>query len=106
MNKFFLAFAVFISVQALAVSNVHLVRALGTSAKGQFIAIEEYGHNPGMKTTYSRIKFMNMWNKNQHGPVVEIEEAGSSDKDLSKVRSKARGEAAQYFEKYKINLSI
>ena len=85
--------------------STQVIKALGASPKGQFVAIEEYGYNSGLKTYYSRIKLMNVWKKEYVGPVVEIEEGAQRPSDLSRVREAAKARALESMSKFNIIIS-
>lgn len=79
-----------------------MIHAMGASKKGQFVAIEEYGYNAGLKTYYSRIKLMNVWKKEYVTPVVEVEQDARLPADLMRVREAAKARAEVHFEKFNI----
>ena len=82
-----------------------MIRTLGASPKGQYVAIEEYGFNAGLGTYYSRIKLMNVWKQEYVAPVIEIEEGARRPTDLQRVRDTARERAASDMNKFNIVLS-
>lgn len=97
----FVILNVFILANVLAKSIVS-VRPIGTSPKGQFVAIEEYGHLNNSKIPFSKIKIMNVWKQKYVGKPVSV--TGSiQEKDLTKVRAKAARKASKYLKKYSIS---
>lgn len=85
-----------------AAEPLQMIRALGASSKGQFVAIEEYGYNAGLKTYYSRIKLLNVWKKEYVSPVVEVEQDARLPADLLRVREAAKQRAAVHFQRFNI----
>ena len=85
-----------------AAEPLQMIHALGASSKGQFVAIEEYGYNAGLKTYYSRIKLMNVWKNEYVSPVVEVEQDARLPADLVRVREAAKERAAVHFQKFNI----
>lgn len=68
----------------------HKVDSLGSSAKGQFIALEEYGYRPDRKAYFVEIKILNLWQKKFVGEVIRIESPAHSQKYLKETRLKAK----------------
>jgi predicted secreted protein len=102
--KWFLLMSLAMTAVAQA-STVQMINALGASPKGQFVAIEEYGYNPSLKTYYSRIKLMNTWKNSYVAPPFEIERGARRPSDLHDVRQEARAHAAEEMAKYNIETS-
>lgn len=98
----FILFSVGIFIAGVSVASPVQIAAIGSSPKGQFVAIEEFGYNQGLKTYYSRIRFMNLWKKEYAGPVVEVEQGARHPDDLERVREKAKRSAEPHFEKFNI----
>lgn len=95
-------FSFSVAVASVAQASPIQITTLGSSPKGQFVAIEEYGYNQGLRTYYSRIRFMNLWKKEYAGPVVEVEQGARHPDDLERVREKAKRTAEPHFEKFNI----
>lgn len=87
--KLYLILLFMISQTASAIVH-HKVDSLGTSPKGQFIALEEYGYRPGKKSFFVEIKILNLWKKQFVGEVIRIETPAYSDKYLKESRIKAK----------------
>lgn len=78
------------------------IDVLGTSPKGQFVAVEEYGYRQGTHMYYVTIRVMNVWKKEYVGDTVQIELPASRPYVLKKARSEARELAQNTFKKYQI----
>lgn len=78
------------------------ITSLGVSPKGQYVAIEEYGYNPGLRTYYSRIRLLNLWKNTEAAPMVEVEHTARSPEDLLRAREEARSKATASMEKLNI----
>lgn len=92
----------------LMLSNAYAVNkqnidVLGTSSKGQFVAIEEYGYRPGTHMYFVSIRVMNVWKKEYVGDKVVVELPATRPYILKKARSEARELADNTFKKYKIH---
>lgn len=100
--KMFLLFLLFSLPTAFA-ANKQKIDVLGTSAKGQFVAIEEYGYRPGTHMYFVTIRVMNVWKKEYVGDSIQIELPASRPYVLKKARAEALDLAQNTFKKYKIN---
>lgn len=98
----FILFSVGLFIAGVSGASPVQIAAIGSSPKGQFVAIEEFGYNQGLRTYYSRIRFMNLWKKEYAGPVVEVEQGARHPDDLERVREKAKRSAEPHFEKFNI----
>lgn len=87
--KIYFLFLILLSSTASAVVH-HKVDSLGTSPKGQFIALEEYGYRPGKKSFFVEIKILNLWKKQFVGEVIRVEAPAYSDRFLKESRIKAK----------------
>ncbi len=93
-------------ISGLSWGSTHqMINALGSSPKGQYVAIEEYGYNSGLKTYYSRIKVMNVWKNHYVTEPVEIEKGARRPSDLIQVRKEALEQAAMDLVRFKIDIS-
>ncbi|MBD66288.1 MAG: hypothetical protein CME62_13845 [Halobacteriovoraceae bacterium] len=102
MNKYLLLLMTFsfslTSIQAKVIN----VTAIGKSAKGQFVAIEEFGYQVGNTRPYSKIRLVNMWkDKYVSGPIHIL--GTEDDISLEKIRKKAFDQALIKFKKYGLN---
>ncbi len=84
-------------------ANKQKIDVLGTSSKGQFVAIEEYGYRPGTHMYFVTIRVMNVWKKEYVGDNIQIELPASRPYVLKKARAEALELAQNTFKKYNIN---
>jgi predicted secreted protein len=105
MKTLFLVCLWLFSFSALATQQRRMFHSLGSSPKGQFVAIEEYGLDAGRGIYFSRIKLMNVWKKEYVGPVVEVERTARLPLDLDVARKEARVSANEHLERYQIKTS-
>ncbi len=78
-------------LSGLSFSAEHqMIDTLGTSRKGQFVAIEEYGYKAQTHTYYVTIKILNVWTKKYVGQRTEVELPALRPDYLLKARSQAR----------------
>lgn len=104
MKRIFIALSLLISGLSWG-STIQMINALGSSPKGQYVAIEEYGYNSGLKTYYSRIKVMNVWKNNYVSEPVQIEKGARRPSDLMQVRREALEQASEKMAKFNIEIS-
>ena len=100
----FSLFVVFIwlfSVAATASQHQHM-GSIGASAKGQFVALEEYGYKPESHSYYVTIRIINVWTSEDVGSVIEVETPAKEKRFLEKARLKAKNLALAQMTKYKI----
>lgn len=100
--KILCLFILFTLPAAFAV-NKQKIDVLGTSSKGQFVAIEEYGYRPGTHMYFVTIRVMNVWKKEYVGDSIQIELPASRPYVLKKARAEALDLAQNTFKKYKIH---
>ena len=72
--------------------------ALGSSPRGRFVAIEEFGLDPKTKRPFSRIKVKNAW-KRRKDKVISFYVAKSKDQDIDDVREENLRRARQILKK-------
>ena len=75
------------------------VQSLGSSYKGKYIAIEEYGYRAG-NIPYARIRVIDVW-KDKEMVKIEANSSGANP-SLSELRQKNRTQARSKVKKYKI----
>lgn len=92
----------FLTTQAFA-NNKQKIDVLGTSSKGQFVALEEYGYRPGTHMYFVIIRVMNVWKKEYVGDNIQIELPATRPYILARARKEALELAQNTFKKYKIN---
>lgn len=95
-------FCLFISFQSVA-ANKQKIDVLGTSSKGQFVALEEYGYRPVTHMYFVIIRVMNVWKKEYVGDSIQIELPATRPYILNRARKEALDLAQNTFKKYKIN---
>lgn len=83
-------------------SSKQKIDVLGTSPKGQFVAVEEYGYRPGTHMYFVTIRVMNVWKKEYVGDNIQIELPASRPFVLKKARKEALDLAQNTFKKYLI----
>jgi predicted secreted protein len=76
---------------------------LGSSAKGQFVALEEYSYRSDTHAYVVTIKIMNVWKKEYVSEGVTVELPAVKSLKLKEARAKARELASQELEKYGIS---
>lgn len=103
MTKFALLLLIYSGVAFS--SRHHVIDTLGASPKGQFVALEEYGHRSETNAYFVSIKVMNVWKKEYVEENVEIELPAHNSDHLEKARKKARKLAQEFLSKYKISSS-
>lgn len=79
-----------------------MIDTLGSSPKGQFVALEEYGYKAQNHSYYVKIKVMNVWKKEYVGNAIQVELPAHRPFYLDKARTKARDMAFDVLQKYDI----
>jgi predicted secreted protein len=97
----FTLFTLTLTVPAIA-AHKQKFDVIGTSPKGQFVAIEEYGYHPGTHMYFVNIRIMNVWRKEYVGSGVQIELPASRPYVLKKARKEAKELALNSLKKYQI----
>lgn len=92
---------IFASQLSLA-SEHQVINALGSSPKGQYIAVEEYGYHSQKHSYYVCIKILNVWTKEYEGSAISVELPAHRPTYLNKARSEARTLAQNLLLKFKI----
>lgn len=100
--KLLLVLCLLMFTNAYAV-NKQKIDVLGTSSKGQFVAIEEYGYRAGTHMYFVSIRVMNVWKKEYVGDKIQVELPATRPYFLKKARAEAKELAQNTFRKYKIN---
>jgi predicted secreted protein len=75
---------------------------LGTSPKGQFVALEEYGFHPGRQVYYVTIRVMNVWRKIYVGRTIKVELPAEGPGGMIKAREKAKLLSVDELKKFKV----
>jgi len=82
--------------------NMVRIKTIGSSPKGQYVAIEEFGFKNNQQVPYSRIRVMNMWkNKYVDQPVHVV--GSKEDNNLKDIRIKAKKLAQDKLKRFNIN---
>jgi predicted secreted protein len=81
-----------------------IIDTLGSSSKGQFVALEEYGYKFQTHTYYVRVKIMNVWKKQYVGKSIEVELPAHRPNFLEKARIRARVLANEELKKFQIKI--
>jgi predicted secreted protein len=89
------------SLGAIASQHQHM-GSIGASAKGQFIALEEYGYKPESHSFYVTIRIINVWTSEDVGSIVAVETSAKNTQFLKEARLKAKNLAKVQMDKYKI----
>lgn len=76
------------------------VRSLGSSYKGKYIALEEYGHR-SENSSFTRIRILDVW---EDKTLLDLQLQGQSYDDLDHIRLKNRLRARDKAYKYKIEI--
>ena len=79
--------------------NKQKIDVLGTSKKGQFVAVEEYGYRPGTHMYFVTIRVMNVWKKEYVGDKIQVELPATRPYFLKKARAEALELAQSTFKK-------
>jgi predicted secreted protein len=79
-----------------------MIDTLGTSSKGQFVALEEYGYKSQSHSYYVRIKIMNVWKKEYVGKSIEVEIPAHRPSFLKTARTRAKLLAMEELKAYNI----
>ena len=91
-------------ISGLAFGSEHqMIDTLGTSSKGQFVALEEYGYTSETHSYYVTIKIVNVWTKEYVGQSIEVELPATRPDYLQRARDKAKDMAQGQLSKYRIN---
>ncbi len=101
MKALLLGFLLSISASAFA-NQHHVIDMLGSSAKGQFIALEEYGYHPIEREFYVKIQIMNAWKNTYVSKPIEIKLPAQNQLRLDDAREKARALAQDDLMKFNI----
>jgi predicted secreted protein len=91
-NTIYLLFSLFITITSFRsmASEYQKIDTLGISAKGQFIALEEYGFKAAPKRYYVRVRVLNLWKKNYVGRTYQLEVPAHTPGQLDNARFKLR----------------
>jgi predicted secreted protein len=92
-----------VAIMAVQAKSMVRIKAIGSSPKGQFVAVEEFGFIGQNRKAYSKIKVLNVWKNTYVGDAIEVLDK-TNDLQLEQVRSRAKRLAGQNLKKYNISL--
>lgn len=101
MSKYLILVLLLVSQISLA-SEHQVINALGSSPKGQYVALEEYGYHSQKHSYYVQIKILNVWTKQYEGNSVSVELPAHRPTYLKEARIKARTMAQNLLGQFKI----
>ena len=81
-----------------------MIDVLGSSSKGQFVAIEEYGYKSQTHTYYVTVKIVNVWTKQYVGENFNVELPAHRPAYLEKARSEAKKLATEELKRFNISV--
>ncbi|MGE3610407.1 MAG: hypothetical protein AB7I27_12525 [Bacteriovoracaceae bacterium] len=81
-----------------------MIDTLGSSPKGQYVALEEYGYRQEKNSYYVNIKVINVWTKQYVGQTFSIEVPAHNESFLKDARLKAKIAAKDDLKKFNISL--
>lgn len=79
------------------------INTLGSSGKGQYVALEEYGYRADSHVYYVTIKIMNVWKKEYVGSTIKVESPALRPDKLSEARLRAKRLAQDELKKFNIS---
>jgi predicted secreted protein len=89
MKNFILVLLTMISTLAFAREH-QMIDTLGSSSKGQFVALEEYGYEHQKHSYFVRINVINVWTSEYVGRSINVELPALKSTDLQKARDRAK----------------
>ncbi len=101
MKALILGLFLMISASAFA-SQHHVIDTLGSSSKGQFVAVEEYGYHPAERQYYVKIQIMNAWKNEYVSKPIEIKLPAAGQFGLDEARARAKRLAQDDLIKFNI----
>jgi hypothetical protein len=100
----FLLFSFLLSSTLFAVIPTTVVGPLGSSGKGQFVAIEEYEINSKTQSINYKIKILNAWKNKYVGKSISYIRSYKDQESLKQLRDEAAVKASPKFSRYGINI--
>jgi predicted secreted protein len=92
-----------LSLQSSFASRQQFFDVIGSSSKGQFVALEEYGYHPDRNVFYVQIKIMNVWKKEYVGTPTMVEVSAQGGRiELARAREKAKLLAQEDLKKFNV----
>ncbi len=90
MKTFIFGFIALLISTAACAREHQVIDTLGSSAKGQFVAVEEYGYEHQRHAYFVRIKVINVWTSQYVGRSINVELPALRAIDLQKARQRAK----------------
>lgn len=81
-----------------------IVNPIGSSQKGQYVALEEYEIRKDSKQINYKIKIMNTWKNKYVGKEISIQREYNSSENIKEIRAELIAQSEKYFKKYNINI--
>lgn len=81
-----------------------IVNPIGSSQKGQFVALEEYEIRKDSKQINYKIKIMNTWKNKYVGEEISIQREYNSEENIKEIREELIAQSEKYFKKFNINI--
>lgn len=98
-----MTFVLFLSGFGAALGSEHqIINTLGSSSKGQFVAVEEYAYVPVRKTFRVSVRILNVWTHEFVGEKFTLELPARRPYSMNGVREKVKLMAHDELLKYKI----
>ena len=89
-------------VSGAKASEHHMIDTLGTSSKGQYVALEEYGYKAQTHTYFVNIRIINVWTNQFEGSPVRVEDSAKRPATLAHIRNQAKLLATKQLLHFKI----
>lgn len=102
MMKFILFLFIVINSTVSFAREHQMIDTLGSSSKGQFVALEQYGYKSHSHSYYVKIQVMNVWTEEYVGQTIEVEMPAHRPFMLEKARARAKELAKDQLTKYDI----
>ncbi|HXH76012.1 MAG TPA: hypothetical protein VNJ08_13665 [Bacteriovoracaceae bacterium] len=103
MFTFIISFMFLMCGVVSASSHHQVIDTLGTSPKGQYVALEEYGYKADNHSYYVTIKIINVWSKEYVGTPIQVELPAFRPYILLKAREKAKVLAQDELKRFQIS---
>ena len=101
MKTMILCFWLMMMGSAMAAEHL-VIDTLGSSAKGQFVAVEEYGYKADAHTYYAKVMILNVWKSEYVGKTVEVSVPAHRPVDLDKARAQVKLMAQDQLKQFNI----
>ncbi len=88
--KYLILFVLTMISSAASAREHQVIDTLGSSKKGQYVALEEYGYEQQRHSYFVRIKVINVWTSEYVGRSINVELPALRSNDLQKARERAK----------------